>query len=66
MQRSGVGPSSYGAAGPSVEMESKEDVTYVPSNKAESEDEVLESEVDADIWLKDVEHPTSSRRPKPR
>ena len=50
-----------------VEMESKEeDMTYVPSEDDETEDEILENEIDADIWLKDVEHPSSSRRSKGR
>ena len=56
---------NVGAPHPNVEMETKEeDETYVPSEEKESEDEVLESEMDQDIWLQDVEHPTSSHRPK--
>ena len=52
---------------PNVEMESKEeDMTYVPSEDDETEDEILENEIAADIWLKDVEHPSSSRRSKGR
>ncbi|MCO5602965.1 hypothetical protein L7F22_057106 [Adiantum nelumboides] len=50
-----------------VEMDAEEeDQSYVPSDDEETEDEVMESETDQDIWLQDVEHPTISRRPKGR
>ena len=35
---------------------------YVPSNDDESEDETMDTEADANIWLEDVEPPSSSRR----
>ena len=44
----------------------EEDQSYIPSDEEESEDEVMESETDQDLWLQDVEHPASSRRPKGR
>ena len=44
----------------------EEDSDYVPSNNEESEDETMDTEVDADIWLQDIEHPSSSRRLKGR
>ena len=40
----------------------EEDSDYVPSKNEESEDETMDTEVDVDIWLEDVEHPSSSRR----
>ncbi|MCO5615118.1 hypothetical protein L7F22_069407 [Adiantum nelumboides] len=50
-----------------VEMDAEDkDQSYVPSDDEETEDEVMESETDQDIWLQDVEHPTSSCRPKGR
>ena len=58
MQGHGAGPLSYGAAGPRIHLDSLEDETYVASEKPMSEDESLESEVDAHIWLEDVEYPT--------
>ena len=49
--------------GPNVEMVSKEvDITYIPSRNDKTKDEALESTMDADIWLQDVKHPSSSRR----
>ena len=66
MQGHGVGPSSYGAAGPTINLDSSEDETYVALEKLISKDEDLESEVDAHIWLEDVEHPTSLRTPRSR
>ena len=44
----------------------EEDQLYIPSDEEETEDEVMESETDQDIWLHDVEHPASSRRHKGR
>ena len=66
MQGHGAGPLSYGAAGPTMNLDSSEDETYVASKKPTSKDEDLESEVDAHIWLEDVEHLTSSRTPRSR
>ncbi|MCO5602964.1 hypothetical protein L7F22_057105 [Adiantum nelumboides] len=55
------------AIAPDVEMDAEEeDQSYVPSNEEETKDEVMESNNDQDIWLQDVEHPTSSGRPKGR
>ena len=39
-----------------------EDSDYVPSNDDGSEDETMDTEADADIWLRDVDYPSSSRR----
>ncbi|MCO5580230.1 hypothetical protein L7F22_034096 [Adiantum nelumboides] len=59
--------SSDHAIAPDREMDAEdEDQSYVPSDDKEIEDEVMESETDQDIWLQDVEHPTSSCRPKGR
>ncbi|MCO5580231.1 hypothetical protein L7F22_034097 [Adiantum nelumboides] len=59
--------SSDHAIAPDREMDAEdEDQSYVPSDDEETEDEVMESETDQDIWLQDVEHPTSSCRPKGR
>ena len=66
MQGHGAGPLSYGAAGPTINLDSSENKTYVGLEKPMSEDEDLESEVDAHIWLEDVEHPTSLRTPRSR
>ena len=63
MQGHGAGPLSYGAAGPTINLDSSKNQTYVALEKPMSKDEDLESEVDAHIWLEDVEHPTSSRTP---
>ena len=64
MQRSSASCLSYNVVGPEIELESLEDLTYVALKQAPSEDEEMESKVDAHIWLEDVEHPTSSRRPR--
>ena len=40
----------------------EEDLDYVPSNDDASEDETMDTEADADIWLQDVEQPSSLRR----
>ena len=40
----------------------EEDSDYVPSNDDPSEDETMDTEVDADIWLEDVKQLSSSRR----
>ena len=47
-----------GENGEQVEDED-EDNTYVPSDEDESKDEDLESELDAQLWLQDVEHPST-------
>ena len=41
-----------------------EDSNYVPyeSGSDESEDQSMDTEVDAHIWLQDVDEPSSSRR----
>ena len=39
-----------------------EDSDYVPSNDDASEDETMDTEADAAIWLEDVKHPSSSLR----
>ena len=52
---------ALGENGEQVEDEDEdedEDNTYVPSEKDESQDEDLESELDAQLWLQDVEHPS--------
>ncbi|MCO5552535.1 hypothetical protein L7F22_006047 [Adiantum nelumboides] len=55
------------AIAPDVEMDAEDkDQSYVPSDDKETEEEVMESETDQDIWLQDVKHPTSSCRPKGR
>ena len=64
MQGHGAGPSSYGVAGPMINLDSLEDETYVALEQPASKDEEMESEDDAHIWWEDVEHPSSSRRPK--
>ena len=64
MQRHGAGPLSYGAVGLTINLDILEDETYVASEKPISKDKELESEVDAHIWLEDVEHPTTSRTPR--
>ena len=66
MQGLGAGLSSSGAATPTINLESSEDETYVALERPMSEDEDLESEVDAHIWLEDVEHPTSLRTSRSR
>ena len=66
MQRHGACPLRYGAVGPGINLDSSEDETYVSLEHAVSKDEEMESEVDAHIWLEDVEHPTSSRTPRSR
>lgn len=45
-----------------VENVGDEDSDYVPSNEDVSEDETMDTEADAAMWLDDVEHPSSSRR----
>ena len=66
IQGHGAGPSSYGVARPTINLHSSEHETYVALEKPMSEDESLESEVDAHIWLEDVEHPTTLRTPSSR
>ena len=63
MKRYSAGPSNY-VVDLIVEIESKEDMIYVPLDKDESEDGALECEIDANIWLEDVKHPSNSRAPK--
>ena len=63
MQRGG--PSDHGSRAPDVQVivdSDEEDNTYVPSEDDDTEDEMLDSEEDADLWLGDVKHPSSSRR----
>lgn len=51
------------AVGPSGEFESDaEDGDYVPSGTDETEDETMDTEIDADRWLNDVDLPQRSRR----
>ena len=38
----------------------EEDSNYQPSSDDESEDETMDTEADAHIWLEDVNQPTSS------
>ena len=40
----------------------EEDSNYQPSGDDDSEDETMDTEADAYIWLEDVDQPTSSRR----
>ena len=44
----------------------EEDSNYQPSGDDDSEDETMDTEADAHIWLEDVDQPTSSRRFKGR
>ena len=44
----------------------EEDSNYQPSGNDDSEDETMDTEADAHIWLEDVDQPTSSRRFKGR
>ena len=64
MQGHGANPLSYGAAGPTINLDSLEDETCVASEKPMSEGKEMESEVDAHIWSEDVEHPMSSCTPR--
>ena len=40
----------------------EEDSDYVPSNEDDSEDETMDMEADSNVWLGDVEQPSSWRR----
>ena len=64
MQRHGTSPLGYGATGPMINLESSKDETYVALEQLARKDKEMESEVDAHIWLEDVEHPSTSRRPR--
>ena len=44
----------------------EEDSNYQPLGDDDSEDETMDTEADAHIWLEDVDQPTSSRRFKGR
>ena len=62
MQGHGAAPLSYGAVGPTINLDSSKEETYVALEKPLSEDKELESEVDAHISLEDVEHPATTPR----
>ena len=56
------GPRPPGYDMEDIGNDEEEDSDYVPSNEDDSEDETMDTEADSNVWLGDVEQPSSWRR----